>query len=196
MGGGENSRIPTYLATHFDVYIKTYPFDPEKANALVHKWAEEFKPDIVIGESLGSIHALTLQNYPVFLVSPALNAPIAFSVLSFFASIPLLRRLLEKKYDRHDPRRQQIIFSREILKKWPGYRELALKAIHPYVHAFIGVRDTKRRSGIVSLRTYRKIFGDSFTLYEGSHYMEENFLESMLVPALRNYIPSDLPQES
>ena len=189
MRGGEDSRIPAFLAPHFDVMIKTWPFDPDEAAPLVRSWADEFKPDVVVGESLGAIHALCLEGLPVLLVSPALNAPEVLAKLSFLTAIPAVRRFYERKYAQKSPVRQRIIFERTLLKKWPQYRDMALSTPHPYVHAFIGTRDSYRRSGTVSLRTYHKFFGDTYTLYEGTHYMEEEFLESLLIPAIRRCRP-------
>ena len=44
--------------------------------------------------------------------------------------------------------------------------------------------DHYRRSGIVSIRTYRKYFGDSYSVYDGTHFMEEEFVLSMLAPKI------------
>ena len=50
--------------------------------------------------------------------------------------------------------------------------------------AFFGTADHYRRSGIVSVRTYRKYFGDTYRMYKGTHYMEEEHVISMLVPKI------------
>ena len=53
------------------------------------------------------------------------------------------------------------------------------------IRAFLGRRDHYRRSGVVSIRQWRRLFGpDSYTLYDGTHYMEEEHLSALLVPAI------------
>ena len=50
--------------------------------------------------------------------------------------------------------------------------------------AFFGVHDHYRKSGVVSLRTWKKYFGNTFIMYEGTHFMEEEFIYSILVPEI------------
>ena len=85
MGGGGDSRIPSILREEgLDVIVRTYDFDPDVASAQITLWVDELKPELVIGESLGSLHALRIQGIPKVLVSPALNAPIDFDYLDDF----------------------------------------------------------------------------------------------------------------
>ena len=49
------------------------------------------------------------------------------------------------------------------------------------VYAFFGTHDHYRKSGIVSVRTWKKRFGDTFSMYEGTHFMEEEHVRAMLV---------------
>ena len=67
MGGGEDSRIPSVLNEWFRkrrkdirVVVRTYDFHPDRAAAQIDGWYEELLPDLVIGESLGAVHALAL----------------------------------------------------------------------------------------------------------------------------------------
>ena len=54
------------------------------------------------------------------------------------------------------------------------------------VFAFFGTRDHYRRSGVVSLRAWRKYFGEgTYTLYDGTHFMEEEYVHTLLVPKIR-----------
>ena len=51
--------------------------------------------------------------------------------------------------------------------------------------AFFGTKDTYRRWGVVNVRSWRKHFGrNTYAIYEGTHYMEEEFLHSMLIPKI------------
>ena len=51
--------------------------------------------------------------------------------------------------------------------------------------AFFGERDHYRRSGIVSIRTWRKYFGEgTWATYPGTHFMEEEYVLSMLIPKI------------
>ena len=64
MGGGGDSRIPSILKDNlgpdFEVIIRTYDFDPEIAQGQLAAWAEEVRPELVIGESMGATHAIAL----------------------------------------------------------------------------------------------------------------------------------------
>ena len=55
-------------------------------------------------------------------------------------------------------------------------------------HAFFGTHDHYRRSGIVSVRSWEKHFGKTYDLYEGTHFMEEEFVHSMLLVAVLNVL--------
>ena len=50
-----------------------------------------------------------------------------------------------------------------------------------YFHAFIGTRDHYRKSGIVSVRTWKRHFGETYTIYDGTHFMEEEFVRTLLI---------------
>ena len=48
--------------------------------------------------------------------------------------------------------------------------------------AFFCTHDPYRRSVIVTIMTYRKYFGDSYSVYDGTQFMDEEFVLSMLIP--------------
>lgn len=94
MGGGEDSRIPSILNqhinefvnpedTHIDVIVRTYDIDPQIAMEQVTAWFNELEPQLVIGESLGSLHAIRLGGVPHIFVSPAVGAARWMSIASY-----------------------------------------------------------------------------------------------------------------
>ena len=44
------------------------------------------------------------------------------------------------------------------------------------------------RSGVVQIPLWEKYFGDRYTVYEGSHFMEPEYVESLLVPKIREVL--------
>ena len=194
MGGGGDSRIPSLLrdllGPEYSIFIRTYDFDPEVATGQLAALAEEVRPDLVIGESMGAIHAVALRGYPHLFISPSLNAPLFFRVLAALALIPGVTRFFDWYYHPKDGDRQPLHFARRTLLKWPAVRKAALRnstlnGSGDYFHAYFGTRDKFRRSGVVMIRTWRKYFGEgSWTVYEGTHFMEEEHIRSMLVPKI------------
>ena len=191
MGGGADSRIPGILGDCFssadmpDVVVRTYDFNPDKAAGQIASWMEELHPDMLIGESLGAAHALVARKeaMPVLLVSPALNAPVLFSRLAFLTAIPGVGALLDRIYRPRPGDRQSIHFCRANLRGWAELRSDALSRSHApaMTFAFFGDEDHYRRSGIVSVKTWKRCFGDdSFSIYHGSHFMEEEHVRSVL----------------
>ncbi len=78
MGGGGDSRIPSILNDSLSsmgirVIVRTYDFDPDIAQDQISSWADELKPELVIGESLGAVHAIRIKGVPHILISPELN---------------------------------------------------------------------------------------------------------------------------
>ena len=265
MGGGEDSRIPAFLNDWFGenqpdirVVVRTYDFHPERAAAQIDAWYAELQPDLVIGESLGSVHALALysrfhpgcgstaplrdrETYPsggmslrsaplpqpanaeaklappLLLVSPALNAPKFLYAMRIPARIPAIQKLLNRIYKPREGRRQALDFTPDTLTAWGAYRifwrsqdpgvcahgeafpEGSLSLL-PWghrlpdptttqVYAFFGRRDHYRRSGVVSLKQWRRTFGPgTYALYDGTHFMEETYLRELLIPAIRERI--------
>ena len=44
------------------------------------------------------------------------------------------------------------------------------------------------RSGVVQIGLWEKYFGQSYTVYEGTHFMEEEYIESLLVPKIHEVL--------
>lgn len=192
MGGGGDSRIPSILKDAMpdvEVTVRTYDFDPEVAAAQIQEWVAEISPDLVVGESLGSIQTLRIKGLPHLLVSPSLNAPLYFGYLSWLAFIPGMTWLLDRIYKPRSGDRQRLHFTFDVLDKYREHRRKAianstLAGSKDYFYAFFGMNDHYRKSGIVSIRTWRKYFGDSYEVYDGTHFMEEEYVLSALVPKI------------
>ena len=103
--------------------------------------------------------------------------------------IPGVTWLFDRIYRPKEGDRQKLHFTYRTLKKYLKLRKTAL-ANSPACggkdsfYAFFGTHDHYRRSGIVSIRTYRKYFGDSYSVYDGTHFMEEEFVLTMLAPKI------------
>lgn len=204
MGGGGDSRIPAILADYFDssasgikVIVRTYNFDPEIAWEQISIWIKELDPVLVIGESLGTIHALKVHGIPHILISPSLNAPLYFGYLSWLALVPGMTWLLGEIYKPREGDRQKMDFRYRVLKKYLNHRSDALAnstvlGSTDRFHAFIGTRDHYRRTGIVSLRTWKKYFGETYTIYDGTHFTEEEYIYSLVIPKIKEYV-QDMP---
>lgn len=190
MGGGSDSRIPSILSDLLSgkaaVTVRTYDFDPEIAYRQIGKWVDEIHPDLVIGESLGSLHAIRITGVPHIFVSPALNAPLYFEVMAWLCLIPGMTLIFDRIYKPREGDRQRLHFTFRTLRKYRSLRKKALalsprKGGRDSFFAFIGTEDHYRKSGVVSLRTWKKYFGDAFQTYDGTHFMEEQFIYSILV---------------
>lgn len=202
MGGGGDSRIPSILreclaAEGLDVVVRTYDFDPEIAADQIEGWVKELKPLLIIGESLGSIHAIRIKGLPHILISPSLNAPLCFGYLSWLALVPGVTRFLDHIYEPKEGDRQRLHFTYGTLRKYLQHHREAMKntvfaGSGDMFHAFIGTKDHYRRTGIVSLRTWKKHFGETYTIYEGTHFTEEEFIYSLVVPKIKEFC-QDMP---
>lgn len=201
MGGGGDSRIPSILkeninsalprgcAVRIDVIVRTYSFDPEVAEKQITGWVEELCPALIAGESLGSLNAIKIKGYPHVLVSPSLNAPLYLGYLAFLSLIPGVTWLFDLIYKPKEGDRQRLHFVFGTLRKYRKLRRDALASAPlnggiDSFFAFFGKKDHYRKSGIVSVRTYRKYFGDTLRMYDGTHFMEEEFVISMLIPKI------------
>lgn len=186
MGGGSDSRIPSILKTMLPpdivLEIRTYDFDPEVAHKQITDWFADYKPDLIIGESLGSLHALRVANVPRILVSPALGAPKWMKFYSFLVLLPGLTALLDRIYKPREGDRQKLHFTRKTLKKYKIHGKLALSPEGGSIYAFFGKHDHYLKWGVVDIGKYKKLFGDSFSMYDGTHFMEEDYVKSMLYP--------------
>lgn len=196
MGGGSDSRIPSILSMALSSYgitvnVRTYDFDPEKAEVQIKSWVEELNPSLVIGESLGSLHALRITGIPRLFVSPALNAPFYFELMAWLTLIPGMTRVFDRIYKPREGDRQKLHFTFRTLRKYRLHRRMALMTAAgsgDTYHAFIGTRDHYLRSGVVSRRTWKKYFGESFSTYDGTHFMEEEHVIALLVPEILNQL--------
>ena len=194
MGGGGDSRIPSILNDALDsvrVVVRTYDFDPEVAAGQIAQWLDELKPDLIIGESLGSLQAIRITGIPHLFVSPSLNAPLYFGRLAFLALLPGVTRLLDKIYRPKEGDRQKLHFTFGVLRKYRKHRKIALmnstrNGSQDFFYAFFGHQDHYRKSGIVSVKTWEKYFGKTYSMYDGTHFMEEEHIYSMLVPKVLN----------
>lgn len=195
MGGGADSRIPSILRDALsgkaDVVVRTYDFDPETAAIQIAGWVSELNPDLVIGESLGALHAMRIEGVPHLLVSPALNAPLYFELMAWLSLIPGVTSIFDRIYKPREGDRQSLHFTFRTLRKYRHHRNAALAASprsggQDVFLAFIGTKDHYRRSGVVSLRTWKKHFGETFLMYEGTHFMEEEHIYSVLIPKICN----------
>lgn len=198
MGGGGDSRIPSILNQTLSpegikIIVQTYDFDPEVAAQQIASWVEIYKPSLIIGESLGSIQALRVKGLPHILISPSLNAPLYLGYLCWMALIPGMTCLLDRIYRPKEGDRQKLYFTFHVLRKYIAHHRAALlnttaNGSKDRFHAFIGTKDHYRRSGIVSIRTWKKHFGETYALYPGTHFTEEEFIYSLVVPKIREYV--------
>ena len=204
MGGGGDSRIPSILSDYFrenrlpiNVVVRTYDFDPEIAARQIAEWTAALRPVLVIGESLGSIHAIRVRDIPHILISPSLNAPLYLGHLAWLALIPGVSCLFGRIYKPREGDRQKLHFRFGLLRKYIPHRQMALEnsTLHgscDRFHAFIGTRDHYRRSGIVSLKTWKKYFGETYTIYDGTHFTEEEYIYELIVPKIIEFV-RDMP---
>lgn len=194
MGGGGDSRIPSILhdslsGNDVNVVVRTYDFDPEVAAEQIDGWMKELSPSLVIGESLGTIHALRQKGVPHILISPSLNAPLYLGYLSWLSLIPGVTWLFDRIYKPREGDRQKLHFTFATLRKYFRHRKEALKnsllaGSTDFHFAFIGTRDHYRKSGIVSIRTWKRYYGDSYMLYEGTHFTEEEHIYDKIIPLI------------
>lgn len=196
MGGGADSRIPSILRDSLKIYdvevvARTYDFDPEIATGQISSWVNELHPDLIIGESLGALHAIRVKGIPHLFVSPALNAPLFFAPLAWMTLLPGVTWIFDRIYKPREGDRQPLHFTFRTLRKYTAHRRVALSnslrsGSADSFYAFFGTRDHYRRSGIVSVKSWEKHFGKTYELYEGTHFMEEVFVCSILLSAILN----------
>lgn len=195
MGGGGDSRIPRLLQEQLSgedirVIVRTYDFDPEEGHAQILSWVEELRPDLVIGESLGAIQALRVRGVPHLYVSPSLGAPILLYRLAWLCLLPGGPALLHRIWPVKEGDRQPLRFEYGVLKKYKAHWKDACRAAREgdYQYAYFGTWDHYKKWGVVKVPTWRKMFGDTFQEYEGTHFMEEDYVYSLLVPKIREIL--------
>ena len=196
MGGGADSRIPSILRECFSVssdrneedisiVCRTYDFHPETAAGQISSWIEELKPVLIIGESLGSLHAIRVKDVPHLFVSPALNTSFYFELLAWLTLIPGITWIFDRIYKPREGDRQPLHFTFRTLRKYMKHRREAMKnssssGSPDIFYAFFGSHDHYRRSGIVSIRTWKKYFGGTYEVYDGTHFMEDEYVRTLL----------------
>lgn len=198
MGGGVDSRIPSILNEHIneyvhdpdiriDIVVRTYDIDPYIAERQISSWREELRPQLVIGESLGSLHAILQRGVPHLFVSPAIGAARWMAAASW---MPGASWVMHRIFKPVPGERQVLDFSHKVLSHYRGMwrKLLACTTLHrskDYFFAFFGTEDRYMKSGIVNVRKWAELFGsDSYATYKGTHYMEEEYLHSMLIPKI------------
>lgn len=183
----EESPEEPVVSAAVRVVARTYDFDPEVAAEQIGKWVEELKPDLVIGESLGALQAMRIKNVPLLFVSPALNAPFHFQIMAWLSLIPGMTLLFDRIYRPREGDRQKLHFTFKLLRKYRAHRKIAIetalsrKSDQPF-YAFFGTRDHYRKYGVVSIRTWKKYFGRTYNVYDGTHFMEEEPIRHYLIP--------------
>ena len=199
MGGGGDSRIPHLLTEHFRetdirVVVRTYSFDPDKGAAQSASWVEELRPSLIIGESLGSIQALRVGGLPHLFVSPSLGAPPLLYKLRGVSRLAIGRWYLHRRFPVKEGDRQPLLFTHEVLSKYMAHWEAAVSQARkdladglPFF-AFFGTQDHFKKSGVVQVQLWRDLFGDTFREYDGTHFMEEEYVASLLVPKVREML--------
>ena len=195
MGGGGDSRIPNHLKTLLDpsevqVVLRTYDFDPPLGRAQLSSWVEEVHPDLIIGESLGAIQALRIKGIPHLFVSPSLGAPAVLVRYAPIARFALGRWYLHHRFPVKEGDRQPLKFRYDVMMRYREHWEAALASIGPEesYYAFFGRNDHYMRSGVVQIGLWEKYFGNSYTVYEGTHFMEPEYVESLLVPKIQELL--------
>lgn len=198
MGGGGDSRIPAILRDSLfekgiNVVVRTYDFDPETAHRQICGWMEELTPSMVIGESLGAVHTIRIKGIPHILISPSLNAPLFLGYLSWLAILPGVTWILDRIYRPKEGDRQKLHFTFSTLRKYVAHRRKAIanstiNGSPDYYFAFFGTKDHYRKSGIVSVKTWKKYFGNSLTEYDGTHFTEEEHIYSLILPLICNIL--------
>lgn len=194
MGGGGDSRIPGILRDALygkgvNVIVRTYDFDPEIASVQIGGWVKELEPSLVIGESMGAVHAIRIKDVPHILISPALNAPFILGRLCWLTLIPGVTLLLDRIYKPREGDRQKLHFTYAHLAKYLNHGKAALanssrSGNGEFFFAFFGTKDHYRRTGIVSVRTWKKHFGNSYETYKGTHFTEEEHIYDKVLPLI------------
>jgi len=198
MGGGGDSRIPRLLqdllaGEGVRVVCRTYDFDPEVGYRQIRGWVEELRPGLVIGESLGAVQAIRVQGVPHLFVSPSLGGAQVLSRYAWLTLLPGGSWALHRKFRVKEGDRQALKFRFRVLRKYRAHWEAAAASVEKdgFYYAFFGVHDHYKRSGVVNVDTWRKMFGDTFQEYDGTHFMEEEYIQSLLVPKILEVLGKD-----
>ena len=202
LGGGSTSRVPNRLRTElsrmhftkegepieFNVICETYDFDPEVASRQIAQWVEAYHLDLVIGESMGSIHALGIKGVPHIYISPALNfdrgTEMARPVYAVANALGI--NLVPKP---RGPKRQVLLGEPELLAKFKpmiqSYKEAILSSSQRDLSfAFFGNKDQYMLPGIVSVKEYERLFGKTYEVHEGGHIFGVSYVKPKLIPKI------------
>ena len=199
--GSQTSRVANKLRTELpkmqftkggepctlNLICETYDFDPEDATQQIAGWVEAYQPVLVIGESMGSIHALGIQGIPHIYISPALNYDRG---TEFFKPLMTLANLIGYHYtSQRGAQRQLIDGNPELLAKFrpmiQSYKEAILSSPQrDPSFAFFGRHDKYMMSGIVSVKEYERLYGNSYVVHEGGHIFDSRYVKSRLVPKI------------
>ena len=179
------ANLLTLLETGVDLRGEAVPMVTDAFDAL--------NPRLIIGESLGAIHAMRIKGIPHLLISPALNAPYFLHVLSWLTCIPGVTFIFDKIYKPREGDRQRLHFTKYVLRKYKDHAHAAYANVpsagsDDIYYAFIGRRDHYRRTGVVSLRAWKKHFGETFSLYDGTHFTEEEHINALVLPWIYNML--------
>lgn len=201
MGGGSTSRMPVRLQQvlsnkHFtkdgepcrlNVVCETYDFDPEVATNQIAEWVETYQPALVISESMGAIHALGIQGIPHIWLSPALNYDRG---AEFFLPLVSIANMMGYTYTKQrGANRQEIRGDHELVAKFrpmiQTYKEMVVNSPQRYSsYAFFGNKDPFRTTGIVSIKEYKRLYGDSYEVYDGGHCLDVRQIQPKLLPKI------------
>ena len=203
MGGSGNSYIPRCLKKklanmHFtkngepqelNVICRTYKYDPDAATKQITKLVETFNPVLVIGESMGAIHALGIRGIPHIYLSPALNYD---KGVDFFLPLVELGSKFGFTYRKQrGKRRQEIVGDPGLLSKFKpmleSYKQAILDNPRDPSYAYFGTNDPFKVGDIVRIEEYKRLYGDSGDNYEefdGGHVLDVSRLDDTLVPKI------------
>lgn len=200
--GSRTSRVANKLRTELpkmqftkegepctlNLICETYDFDPEVATKQIAGWVEAYQPVLVIGESMGSIHALGIHGIPHIYISPALNfdrgAEMARPVYAIANALGI--NLVPKP---RGSKRQELIGDPVLLAKFrpmiQSYKEAVLSSPQRDASfAFFGSKDKYMVPGIVSIKEYERLYGDSYEVHDGGHIFGVNYVKPRLIPKI------------
>lgn len=203
MGGGADSRIPSILndllskseyAGKVKVVAKTYSFDPVVARNQIYRARKTYRPVFVIGESLGAVHAIGMRGIRHILISPALGAPRRLAKMAWISRIPLLNRIPYMIFKQKEGNRQHMRFEYEIMKRYAAEYERNIVKAKAMVatddplesfYAYFGTNDSYYKHDVVNVQAWEDVFGkDTYEVYDGSHFMEEEYINTLLFPRI------------
>ena len=101
--------------------------------------------------------------------------------------------LFDRIYKPREGDSERLHFTYDTLKRYIGHFKSAmantsLAGSTDFFYAFFGTRDHYRRSGVVSIRKWKKYFGETYTVYDGTHFTEEEYIYSLVIPKIREVL--------